>query len=88
MASAAANLTALRQEYEEVAGKRPYWRWDATNLRSHIDTLLAEGRAAFFGTTEEARGWFASPAVGLPCAEGRNLADHLIGCVTVPRRAL
>jgi ATP-binding cassette subfamily G (WHITE) protein 1 len=47
--------------------------------------LMAEGRAAYFGDVQGAATHFASASVGMPCPGGKNLADHLIECVTVPR---
>lgn len=46
MASVASDLAVLRQEYEEVAGKKPYWRWDEDMLRERIGGLLSAGVTA------------------------------------------
>ena len=35
-------LTALRQEYEVVLGKRPYHGWDADELRAKIAAAKAD----------------------------------------------
>lgn len=40
-AAPADDLSALREEYFEVVGKRPYHGWDAATLRAKIDEAQA-----------------------------------------------
>lgn len=35
-------MTELRQEYERVVGKRPYWGWDADELRARMAEAEAQ----------------------------------------------
>ena len=43
--------------------------------------LMAEGRVAFLGSTEEAAGYFSS--IKLPCPMNYNPADHYIHVLAV-----
>jgi len=42
-APAAGGLSALRDEYEKVVGKRPFNGWDAATLREKIAAAQSEG---------------------------------------------
>lgn len=42
-APAAGGLSALRDEYERVIGKRPFNGWDAVTLREKIAAAQSEG---------------------------------------------